>query len=387
MSSAFGWGVYGLNVGLNWAADPDLAPVFSLPVNERDIALDPVRASVLAPVIAQSRAFAAQLEPYAGKHVRIPGTVVHALGNGLQGSTSAHNVLVTGEATLGAVFFEDTRFDSAARERAGRYELIVTGSTWNREVLDRNGIGPSITVLQGIDPALFHPAPRRGLHAGRFVVFSGGKLELRKGQDLVLLAFKAFAARHPDALLVTAWHSPWPQVARTFQPDNSRAAPVPFDAAGAPDVKAWAAANGVAPDQVIDLGAVPNMSMPAILRETDVALFPNRGEGGTNLVAMECMACGVPTILSANTGHLDVIAEGRCIPLKRQRPVAPNAQAPGTEGWGESDVEEIVGALESVYRDRSASAAIGAAGAKFMAELTWENQTRRLKEELLPYMA
>jgi hypothetical protein len=44
--------------------------------------------------------------------------------------------------------------------------------------------------------------------------------------------------------------------------------------------------------------------MPQILREIDVAVVPNRFEGGTNLVAMECMACGMPVILSANTGYL-----------------------------------------------------------------------------------
>ena len=47
--------------------------------------------------------------------------------------------------------------------------------------------------------------------------------------------------------------------------------------------------------------------MPDVLRRADVALFPNRCEGGTNLVAMEAAAVGVPVVLSANTGHLDVI--------------------------------------------------------------------------------
>ena len=38
----------------------------------------------------------------------------------------------------------------------------------------------------------------------RFLIFSGGKMELRKGQDIVLAAFKIFARRHPEATLVTA---------------------------------------------------------------------------------------------------------------------------------------------------------------------------------------
>ncbi|CAM9185263.1 unnamed protein product, partial [Heterosigma akashiwo] len=37
----------------------------------------------------------------------------------------------------------------------------------------------------------------------------GGKLELRKGQDIVLAAFARFARSHPDARLVVAWDNKW----------------------------------------------------------------------------------------------------------------------------------------------------------------------------------
>lgn len=67
------------------------------------------------------------------------------------------------------------------------------------------------TVHQGIDPCIFHVAPRSQLWLNRFVIFSGGKLEYRKGQDIVIAAFKEFHTRHPDALLITAWHNYWSQ--------------------------------------------------------------------------------------------------------------------------------------------------------------------------------
>ena len=43
---------------------------------------------------------------------------------------------------------------------------------------------------------------------GRFVVFSGGKLEHRKGQDVAVAAFRDFQKTHPQLrpLLVTAWY-------------------------------------------------------------------------------------------------------------------------------------------------------------------------------------
>jgi glycosyltransferase involved in cell wall biosynthesis len=386
VSSSTGWGIYGLHVGVNWAADPDISPVFSMPVREDEIALDPLRARALAPVLEKSHAFAAQLEPRAGEHIELPHLVIRGLGNRFFGCASAHDTVVTGSSTVGVIVFEHTAFDSHARARARLYDPLVTFSTWNREVLHANGIGPAVTILQGVDPILFHPGPRSGVYADRFLVFSGGKLEFRKGQDLVLLAFKAFAQRHPEALLVTAWQSAWPQFARGFDSSDARAGPVPFDSSDMPDVRAWAGANGIPAENVLELGPMPNTLVPAVLREMDVAVFPNRAEGGTNLVAMECMACGIPTILSANTGHLDLIGAGRCIALERQRPLESDASGLGIEGWRESDVEEIVEALEAVWRDRERARAIGAAGAAFASDLTWANHLSRLKQEILPYV-
>jgi glycosyltransferase involved in cell wall biosynthesis len=54
--------------------------------------------------------------------------------------------------------------------------------------------------------------------------------------------------------------------------------------------------------RVINVGELPNVVMASVYRECDVALFLNRAEGGTNLVAMERLACGVTTILSDGRG-------------------------------------------------------------------------------------
>jgi glycosyltransferase involved in cell wall biosynthesis len=116
----------------------------------------------------------------------------------------------------------------------------------------------------------------------------------------------------------------------------------------------------------------------------DVAVFPNRGEGGTNLVAMECMACGVPTILSANTGHLDIADPNCCFPLLTQGPVSPGGQSgPAIEGWGESSVNEIVEHLERVHSDRKEAARRGAAAASRLADLTWRHTAQALKRVVL----
>ncbi|WP_207480105.1 glycosyltransferase family 4 protein [Arenibaculum pallidiluteum] len=377
-SSYYGWGVYGLNLALHWVADPALRPLCSAPADPARLALDPLRRLRLGPFLAASSAFQDSLAPHAGTRVPVRAAVLSALAADFTPLPSAHGVDLAGSPDLAAVFFESAEIPPDAVERARRYRTVVAGSRWNRAVLDAHGIGGP-TVLQGVDDTLFHPAPVNRPFADRFLVFSGGKAEYRKGQDLVMLAFRAFASRHPEALLVTAWHSPWPETAASLGA-NPGLVPPGFDGHGRMDVRRWAAENGVDPDRIIDLGQVPNAEMPPLLREMDAAVFPNRCEGGTNLVAMECMACGVPTILADNTGQRDLVEPGACLPLTRQTSV------PGRPGWGESEVEEIVEALEALHRDRAAARVMGARGAAVLARLSWRAQAAALRDALLPLL-
>jgi glycosyltransferase involved in cell wall biosynthesis len=199
---------------------------------------------------------------------------LHSLGNDIGSEPVAQ---------VGVVFFEQP-LSPRRILRAKNYDLIITASAWNEEVLLAAGIKNVRTVRQGIDPEIFYPAPKRNVRPNQFLIFSGGKAEPRKGQDLVVKAFRIFADKYPEAVLVTAWHSPWPDLRGNMDLDLSR-----YEA------------------RVIDVGIVANPRFAPIYRECDVALFPNRAEGGTNQVAMECIACGVPTILSANTGHRDIM--------------------------------------------------------------------------------
>jgi len=143
-------------------------------------------------------------------------------------------------------------------------------------------------------------------------------------------------------------------------------------------IDAWLHGLGLAPGSTRDLGFLPNAQMPRVFSEVDVAVFPNRCEGGTNLVAMEAMACGVPTILSANTGHRDLVAVGGCMALADQGP-PPAIAGIGTDGWGETPVEAVLEALESAYQDPAAARAGAAAGAEAMATWSWRNQIAGLR--------
>jgi glycosyltransferase involved in cell wall biosynthesis len=375
VSSVFGWGVYGLNLLRHWPGAAG-APAFTLgQIHLESLAgMDPLALRAIAQPLVDSDALRLWRAATDGATPPLDGIVLHALGNRFNGPDRPRQSGPSGRATVGVGFFEDTTLPDAAA-MAAEYDMIVTGSSWGEAVLRERGARNVTTVLQGIDPSVFHPAPRAGTLEGRFAVFNGGKVERRKGQDLVLLAFRAFAARHPDAVLVTSWHSPWPITALTVNA-NPAIEPIQLTAEGRLNVAGWAAVNGVKAEQFIDLGVVPNHLMARVLREMDVAVFPNRCEGGTNLVAMESMACGVPTIVADTTGQRDLVNTGAPYPLRRQHPATPHDAA--TQGWGESDIDEIVEALEYIYANRERAAERGAAAAQAMAALNWRSQIGRL---------
>jgi glycosyltransferase involved in cell wall biosynthesis len=99
---------------------------------------------------------------------------------------------------------------------------------------------------------------------------------------------------------------------------------------------------------------------------------------------MECMACGVPTILSCNSGHLDLIEADNCYSLARQGELAGLEGPRGdVAGWGESDLDEIVAALEAAYTEREAARRRGLAGAATLSRLSWARTAQTVKDAVM----
>lgn len=376
---ASGWGVYGWQICRHVLARGQVMP---------ELLGDPLDGHAFTPAdLAQLSDLARaqqrrQMVGDAGGVLAYP--MLHALLNDFVALPASARY--AGRPEIGVIFLENADLDAQARARAARYDLVLAGCGWNEAVLRAAGIDRVATQIQGVDTTRFHPGPRRGDFGDRFCIFGGGKLEYRKGQDIVVAAFRRFAARHPEALLVTAWHNLWPQSAADLTASPHVDGPPAVDGAtGRLRIAAWATANGIPAPQFLDLGLRHHDELPAVLREMDLAVFPSRCEGGTNLAAMEAMACGVPTILSANTGHLDLTRPGVCYRLARQGRVGGDGR--GHSDWGESDVEELDALFEAAYHDREAAREIGSEGAAMMADLSWPRQIDQLLERIDPLVS
>ena len=374
----FGWGVLGLSLLQHWASDSEVQPLLEYAVGPNDVqGVDPLRLRAMHSAAVESNAFRERLAKGTVDLRQSAVLVIHSLSNGLNHRTPR----LDGIRNVGRCIFEDTRADDAAG-RLREYDSLLCGSEWGASVLRTISAQPVTVIHEGVDASLFFPGPRSGaLDPNRFYVFSGGKIEFRKAHDLVMLAFRQFAQRHDDAVLVAAWSSPWPEISAGFR--GRLDTPLHVNAGGALEIQRWVSENGIKPRQFIELPAIPNHLMPMVLREMDCAVQVSRCEACTNLPANEAMACGVPVILANNTGVRDLIDGDNCVAVNSQGPV--RVPGLGTEGWGESDVDEIVGALEALYIDTQRRKRIGAQGATWIAERrrTWRDHAAALKTHLL----
>jgi glycosyltransferase involved in cell wall biosynthesis len=360
-----GWGVYGLNLALQ-AFSRGIAPLLLIQPDWGT--LSPLTGALLS-AIDQS---------VAPMKANLNCPVIFCLTNQMQGAENAGKV--GGTRKIGIAVFENPDFSAEAIALGRSFDQFITGSNWNADILRRLGFQNVSVVLQGYDPTFFHPGPKSGLWKNHFVIFSGGKLEYRKGQDITMMAVREFQRRHPETVLVTAWHNAWPLTMAEIGAAGLVDGPPPIRADGSLDLTEWVHKHGVG--FFIDLGQPRNWQFPPLLREMDVALFPSRAEGATNFAAVECLACGVPTILSANTGHLEIISDDTCYPLKEQGPARATNVFPNVQGWGESSVDEILDRLEEVYRDRPAARRRGAAAADAIRRISWENQVGLLLSQI-----
>ncbi len=311
----------------------------------------------------------------------LPMIALHLLGRGLGGLPTP--LPLPPRRSIGIVQTCDTAFDDASRTRASVCDAVLAGSTWMRERLVDAGIAKVGVYPVGVDTTLFTPAPKAGHLSQRFVIFSGGRLHHHKGQDIVLAAVRTFRKRHPETLLLTTWQTPWPEAIGDLTSAGHAKSSLDYYG-GKLDVVKWCADNGLPAGSVVDLGALDQAALAVVLREADVALFPNRAETDANPMLLECFASGVPVIASANTGHLDVVSAEYCYPLTEQNAVRSAAGGASTIGWGESSVDEIVAHLEAVYTRTSEARARATAAATFAKSFGWQVHAPRLLELVAP---
>jgi glycosyltransferase involved in cell wall biosynthesis len=246
------------------------------------------------------------------------------------------------------------------------------------------GIRNCGVLIQGIDPNLFYPFEEEREESERFVIFSGGKFELRKGQDLVLKAFQILQDKYPDMWLVNCWFNIWPESMRLM----SHSSHIRFEAhpgSWQETMQHTYALNGLDASRIVTCDLMPAELQRELYRNTDIGVFANRCEGGTNLVLMEYMACGKPVIAAYTSGHRDILTEGNAVLLKdlKDYPIK-GSKRQLVARWQEPSLGELIERIEWAYHHRDEIRRLGRNAGEDLKHFTWEACARRLLSYLFP---
>ncbi len=185
-----------------------------------------------------------------------------------------------------------------------------------------------------------------------------------------------FMQRHQDAYLACSWVNQWPFSLATmshsplikFHPSDEDCMSI---------LQRTLHENGIPPERVYLSPLVDNSLIRQIYQQTDIGIFPNRCEGGNNMVMCEYMACGRTVIASDATGHADVISAQNAFPLTKYSPVLiKDAAGEPSAIWHEASVEEILEQLEFAYKNRTICSQKGQVAATDMKQLAWDRAAR-----------
>jgi glycosyltransferase involved in cell wall biosynthesis len=131
------------------------------------------------------------------------------------------------------------------------------------------------------------------------------------------------------------------------------------------------AAHGIDTERVITLGPRDHRLLPILYYNTDVGIFPNRVEGGNNMVLMEYMACGKPAIVSYNSGHTDIVRRNNALLIECHIPMERRNADELIATWSDPSLEETIDRMEWAYQHREELRLLGAQAARDMVQLSW----------------
>ena len=378
LGTNFGWGILGLNLFLRFCRDKNLEVMMGGPIKPKHLAgLDRLLLSEFAEnFLSANKLWEKRFE----KESLAKGTInIFSLGNQLHFNDRAD--LPGTSIKVARTIFENTNLE-IHKEKLSDFDAILTGSHWNKKLLEKVTDKEIMVIHEGVDESVFFPATKSGLLPDEnFYIFSGGKIEYRKGQDLVLQAFKIFAERHKDARLVVAWRSPWPHLSVGMKGVLKHELKLTDD--NFLDIKRWCSENGIPEWKVIDLPIMSNYSLSQIYKEMDVGIQLSRAEACTCLPLMEMMASGVPCVASLNTGLMDLVNDNNSIPIACTDLRTCNTLE--TVGWGQADLEATVHALEILYQNKTKRLTLGNDAASWIRQnrRTWSQHASELKTWLL----
>ncbi len=193
-----------------------------------------------------------------------------------------------------------------------------------------NGVDASAYATASPIPELVDPQ--------RPLLLFVGRLEARKGLDVLVRAFLRLRTSWPRVRLCVVGEGPQRQRCQQMVPPSIR-----------PDV--------------LFVGAVDEAQKPRYHASADVYVAPNTGGESFGIVLLEAMAAGLPIVATDIAGFRTVMKDGR-----------QGRMVPAGNAFGMAD------AIGTLLANRNLSRAMAAEGRRTVADFTWPVIGRRIED-------
>jgi glycosyltransferase involved in cell wall biosynthesis len=186
-----------------------------------------------------------------------------------------------------------------ARKTLEETDFVLSPSSYVTNSFLARGFTPDRILRNSypVDFSLFKPDGKSRPKNRPLTIINTGSLSLRKGTPYLLEAFRLIQKKIPDArLLLTR------SIQDDIKPILPRYADLPIE---------WSP-------------ALPHGQLAERLRSADIFVLPSLEEGLVR-TACEAMACGLPAILTPNTGANDFVqpgANGEVVPIRNPQAIA-----------------------------------------------------------------
>ena len=140
LTDLHGWGIFGLNIAKELILNGPVPPlILSKPYISTS---NSKQEKMFGPFFSEQASIMDQIKK-SGKQATLNEVVMlHSLGNSFMHSPISDQVL--GHTNIGFVFFENPKMDNQALARAKRYDKIIAGSSWNRNLMIDMGLALSL---------------------------------------------------------------------------------------------------------------------------------------------------------------------------------------------------------------------------------------------------
>lgn len=265
---------------------------------------------------------------------------------------------------IGFPFFEKNAFDTITQFHLKNQDLVIVASKWAKEIVERHG-QPDVEVVNiGVDP-IFSP-DFNAFKRDKIVFLNIGKIEKRKGHDVLAQYFAEATEGIDDAELWMMWDNPF------LKPEETQE---------------WVRNyRSILGQKVKFINRVSLKDLVNVINEADIGIFLSRAEGW-NMPLLECMACGkdiIATDYSAHTEFLPIM-DG----VYKISPVQMEVAHDGRWFFGnftwmnlEASKDQIIESIRAVYKRKKEKREININVANHAKSFTWEKTAKGIIESV-----